>query len=53
MTAQESLSRFQVPAETEAKLTPAVEEFFEATFAKYEQHTTESEDQVRLLADPL
>lgn len=52
MTAQESFSRFQVPPVIEAKLTPAVKEFVEATFAKYEQHVTESEDHFRLLADP-
>lgn len=34
-------------------MTPAVEAFVEAAFAKYEQRIAELEDQIRLLTDQL
>jgi hypothetical protein len=53
MTAQQSPSRFQIPPEIEAKMTPAAKAFVEAGLSKYWQRIAEFGNQVRLLADQL
>lgn len=51
MTDQQDPSQFHIPPEIETKITPAVNAFAKAAFAKYKQIIAELENQAGLLAD--
>lgn len=53
MTDQQDASQFHIPPKIETKITPAVNAFAKAAFAKYKQRIAELENQAGLLADQL